>query len=103
MKRPDLKFISRLLVIVLPVLVILYDLLPIFSKEDGDTISEVIMNHTTRNPFVVFMVGALVFHLFVPANPVSHYAYDLAVRHPWIPLLAGALTLGMCFWAQVRQ
>lgn len=103
MKLPSLKVVSWVLVIALPVLVILYDLLPVFSKEKGDTISEVVMNHTTRNPFVMFMIGALLWHLFIPANRVSHAAHAFAVRSPWLPLLVGALTLGMCFWAQVRK
>lgn len=61
-----MRNLTRWIVVSTVVGLSLYDLLPIFNKRPGDTISEVVRDGAKAYPIVAFAFGALFGHLFWP-------------------------------------
>jgi hypothetical protein len=58
--------ITIVVLLVLPVVVVAYDLVAAFYGKSGATISEVILQTSLRRPLVPFAFGVLMGHLFFP-------------------------------------
>lgn len=87
-------------IVVIPIIIwVIYDWFPIFSKAKGDTISEVVVHAVSSKPILMFTIGVLVSHLFLPATKLSHISWQASIEHPWIPFYLGIL-ISMLFWSQ---
>jgi hypothetical protein len=60
------RSITIVILLVMPVLIIAYDLFAAFYGKTGATISEVILQTSLRRPLVPFAFGVLMGHLFFP-------------------------------------
>lgn len=50
---------------------IVYDVVMIVNKTDGDTISEILLKVASRWPVIAFAAGVVVGHLWWPQSPVE--------------------------------
>ena len=79
--------VTKILLVTVAVVLILYDFIPFLNPERGDTISEVIMYYALRLFTLPFVFGTLCGHFFWP--------WDGYHPKPWVLLPATALLIAL--------
>lgn len=88
MRRVDYRKISSAFIVVAIAAGILYDILPALSRPDGDTISEIIRDWSSRRWGLPFGFGVLAGHFFGPAPWFSPLWYAVPL---WALIAAGLI------------
>ena len=76
---------TKILLVSVAVLMIVYDLFPFFDKASGDTISEVILYYSMRCFSIPFIFGMLCGHFFFPRD--GHYPSPWVLIPTWIGIV----------------
>jgi len=116
--------ITKILLVVVAAVLIIYDFFPFFSGKRGDTISEVIQYYALHCFTLPFVFGTLMAHFFWPRNgtirpkvllsllglsiclDVLSYTLDIGVllkahAYPMIAFCVG-IPVGVLFWPEKR-
>ena len=122
----DWRKITKILLVTVAVVLIVYDFFPFFAKERGDTISEVILYYAMRCFSIPYTFGLLCGHFFFPRDgvypkpavllplgalvigvDVLSYVLNISYLHMLQTYPAGALIVGLpigvLFWPQQRS
>jgi hypothetical protein len=91
--------VTKILLVTVAVVLIVYDFFPFFAKERGDTISEVILYYALRCFSLPYTFGVLAGHFFLPRDgycPQPRILLPLAALVIGIDVLSYVLNIG--FW-----